>query len=348
MADKLRVGVVGIGFGQQVHIPAFQRSDRCKVVALCASRLDRATEVAERLNVDRAVNDWRQLVNDPEIDAISIATPPELQAEVAIAALTQSKAVFCEKPLSLSIETAEKLADLAGKVGVANMVDFEFPDIEEWQQAKNMLDDGGIGNLRHIAVAWNVETYANRMGLDSWKTRTEAGGGTLYAFVSHCFYYLEWLAGPIQRLTCRLFRAPSDTRPGDTLATLSLELASGVPVSLTISSHAFLGNGHRIEFYGDAGTLVLDNSTSDYVNGFQLLYGTRDSNQLQPVDCAKPSTEIKDGRLLVVSRLVNRFIDWCTADVPAIPNFQDGLRVQRLLEAAKHSDASGCWVNCSF
>ncbi len=86
------------------------------------------------------------------------------------------------------------------------MVDFEFPDIDEWQQAKTLLDQGGVGNLRHIAVTWNVQTYANRMGLSSWKTRMEDGGGTLYSFVSHVFYYLEWFAGSIRRLVCNLFR----------------------------------------------------------------------------------------------------------------------------------------------
>ncbi|MGA7937615.1 MAG: Gfo/Idh/MocA family oxidoreductase, partial [Kovacikia sp.] len=245
MTTKIQVGVVGIGFGQQVHVPAFQLDDRCQVRALCASTVERAAEVAKRLQVDRALGSWQELVADPTIAAISIATPPAAQEEIAIAALSQGKAVFCEKPLTRSLEAAQKLASLAQRAGVANMVDFEFPEIDEWQRAKAILDQGGIGNLRHIAVSWNVETYANRMGLSSWKTRMEDGGGTLYSFVSHIFYYLEWFAGPIRRLVCSLFRPPGDSRSGDTLATLSLELESGVAASLSISSHSFLGNGHR-------------------------------------------------------------------------------------------------------
>ncbi|UBF28451.1 Gfo/Idh/MocA family oxidoreductase [Kovacikia minuta CCNUW1] len=100
MAGKIQVGVVGIGFGQQVHVPAFQLDDRCQVQAICASTVERATEVAQRLKVDRALGNWQELVADPTIAAISIATPPAIQTEVAIAALTQGKAVFCEKPLA--------------------------------------------------------------------------------------------------------------------------------------------------------------------------------------------------------------------------------------------------------
>ncbi len=348
MADPLRVGVVGIGFGQQVHVPAFQANDRCQVTTLCASSVERAMEVARRLKVDRALGNWQELVTDPTIDAISIATPPGTQETVAIAALSQGKAVFCEKPLALSVESAQKMVDLATQVGVANMVDFEFPDIDEWQKAKSLLEEGAIGNLRHIAVSWNVETYANRMGLSSWKTRTEDGGGTLYSFVSHCFYYLEWFAGPIRRLACTLFRAPGDTRAGDTLVSLNLELESGVPATLSVSSHAFLGNGHRVEFYGDNGTLVLDNPTPDYVSGFQLLHGTRESKQLQVVHLNTQPTDARDGRLIVVSRLVDRFISWLETGIPSAPSFKHGLRVQSLLEAAKQSHQTGGWVNCSF
>jgi predicted dehydrogenase len=349
MVEKIQVGVVGIGFGQQVHVPAFQMDDRCQVRALCASTVERAAEVAKRLNVDRALGDWQELVTDPTIDAVSIATPPGLQTEVAIAALSQGKAVFCEKPLARSLEDAHKLAALAEQSNVANMVDFEFPDIDEWRQAKTLLDQGGVGNLRHIAVTWNVETYANRMGLSSWKTRMEDGGGTLYSFVSHVFYYLEWFAGSIRRLVCSLFRSPGDTRPGDTLAVLCLELESGVAVSLSISSHAFLGSGHRVEFYGDAGTLVLDNPTADYVSGFRLLHGTRESKQLEVVHLERSNpSNIKDGRLVVVSRLIDRFVTWLETGVPGAPSFKDGLRVQQLLEAARMSHESGCWVNCSL
>ena len=342
---KIRVGVVGIGFGQQVHVPAFRADERCEVVAICASNLPRASEIAGKLDIPQAFGDWQELITEPNIDIISIATPPSIQPDIAIAALSQGKAVFCEKPLATSAAAAEKMVIAAQEQGLANMVDLEFPEIEAWQQAKLILARGDLGNLRHIAISWNVETYANRMGLDSWKTRIEAGGGVLNSFVSHSFYYLEWLLAPITRLFCSLFRAPGDERKGDTLATLCLELESGVAVSLSVSSHAFLGNGHRLEFYGEAGTMVLDNPTSDYVGGFRLLKGTRESKLLEIIDLGDNSSKIQqDGRITVVGSLVKRFVTWQTTGVPDKPSFTEGLRVQQLLEAAQLSHESGGWV----
>ncbi len=346
---KIRVGVVGVGFGQAVHVPAFRMDTRCEVTAICASSLERANEVADRLAIGKAFGNWREMVRSPDIDAVSIAAPPSIQADIALAALSARKAVFCEKPLAASKHTALEMVMNAERSGLPNMVDFEFAEIEEWRKAKTILDSGGIGALRHLAVSWNVETYTNRMGLESWKTRPEEGGGTLNAFVSHVFYYVERFAGPITRLCAGLFRAPGDQRTGDTFDAVSLELESGIGASISVSTHAFLGNGHRIELYGDEGTLVLENSTPDYVKGFRLLHGTRATGRFDEVSSSGLSGTAKsDGRIEAVARLVGRFLDWIETGVPATPRFHDGLRVQGLLEAARRSHESGCWEKGPF
>lgn len=346
---KLRVGVVGVGFGQQVHVPAFRLDPRCEVVAICASGLERAGRVAARLGIEKAFGDWREMIEDPSINAIGIATPPALQPMVAVAALARGKAVFCEKPLALSKAEALGMVAAAEQAGVANIVDFEFPEIEQWQQAKSILGSGGIGRLRHMAISWNVETYANQAGLRSWKTNAEEGGGVLNGFVSHVFYYLEWLAGDIRRLSANLFRPPSDLRRGETLAVICLELESGAATSVSVSNHAFLGNGHRVEFYGDEGTLVLDNSTPDYARGFRLLYGTRASNRPEVISSGEGLEAGRcDGRIAAVACLVERFVSWVENGIPSRPSFKEGLRVQSLLEAARRSRESGCWVDGPF
>ena len=340
------LGVVGIGFGQQVHVPVFQASDKCEVLGLCASTLDRASRVAQRLGIPRSYGDWRELLGNQDIDAVAIATPPELQPKVALEALALGKAVFCEKPLALTPEAAHQMVQAAAAAGVANMVDFEFPEIASWRRSKSLLDDGAIGSLRHVNVCWQVETYANKMGVTSWKTDPRSGGGTLFSSVSHTFYYLEWFVGPIQRLSAKLFRPPADDRPGDTFDALCLELASGVPATLSVCTHAFLGNGHRIEFYGDSGALVLRNNTSDYVTGFELLHGTRETQRLLPLD-RTGNRAGQDGRIDAVACIANRFLKWISTGERSVPSFKNGMRVQHLLEAARQSHEQGSWVECS-
>ena len=106
MSPPLRVAVIGVGFGQQVHVPAFRADPRCEVTTLCASNEAKAAEIAGRLNVPRASGDWRAVIADSEIDAVSIAVPPCLQSQIALEALEHGKAVFCEKPLAAHVHDA--------------------------------------------------------------------------------------------------------------------------------------------------------------------------------------------------------------------------------------------------
>jgi predicted dehydrogenase len=328
---KIRVGIIGVGLGQHVHVPAFRSDPRCEVVAICSTNAERAAEVAASLDIPQSFGDWNTLVESSTVDAVAIAVPPRVQPEIAVAALTRGKPVFCEKPLAVSEQQAQEMNAAAKQNGLANVVDFEFPAIDVWQQAKSILQRGGIGQFRQVAVSWNVETYANRTGLRSWKTNALDGGGALYMFGSHVFHYVEWFAGPITRLSVRLHPATG----GDTVVWLWMELADGTPVTARVSTDAFLGSGHRIDFYGNQGTLVLENVTTDYVSGFRLCHGTRQSNNLLEVAPAT-STET-DGRIPAVARVVSGFLDWIEHGAGNAPSFQDGLRVQHLLELARQS-----------
>lgn len=344
MGQKVRVGVIGIGFGQQVHVPAFRSDPRCEVRALCASTEARAWDVATRQGIPKAYGDWRGMIKDPEIDAVTIATPPTVQAVIAAAVLAQKKHVFCEKPLAASLDSAFTLQAAAERAGTANMVNFEFPEIEEWRRAKEILDAGHLGRLLHIHVSWHVESYAHRLGLRSWKTRAAEGGGVLNGLVSHCLYYLEWLFGPIQKLAARLYNSAGGEDDGNTLAVLCLEIGAATPVSVSVSNDAFLGVGHRVEIYGEEGALVLENRTSDYVNGFELLVGTRKTKCLTAAASGEPREPVgRDGRVAVMGRLVERFVDWILTGRASIPNFKDGYRVQLLLDAARRSHTDGTW-----
>jgi len=340
------VAVIGAGFGAKVHIPSFQRNPNCEVAAVCASKDEHARVVARQNKIKQFSGRWQDFIRNPGIDIVSIAVPPALQPKIAVAALENGKHVFCEKPLSVSVKDAKRMALAAKKSGLANMADFEFPEIAHWQKAKEVFGNGEIGNLRHISVVWNVETYANKMGIASWKTRFEEGGGALLAFVSHVFYYLEWMCGKIERLSAHLARFKNAPGTGDTLVSLQLMLESSVPVSVLVSTHSFLGNGHRLEFYGDKGTLILDNSSMDYVNGFRLFKGARGVGKFKEMQIKSKKVPVSDGRIVAVSSLVNRLVGWIETKKRQSPNFSDGVRVQDLIELAKKSHKMRSWVSC--
>ncbi|HMB78901.1 MAG TPA: Gfo/Idh/MocA family oxidoreductase [Vicinamibacterales bacterium] len=332
MTVPVGVGIVGLGFGEHVLLPAFRAHAACEVVGVAAGRPDRARAIAARERLT-AYDGWQDLVGDPRVQAVVVATPPALHAPIAIAALRAGKHVFCEKPLADGLAAAGQMAAAAVAAGTANMVDFEFPDIPQWTRARQILESGALGRLRHVSVAWHVETYANRERLTNWKTAADAGGGALNDFGSHVLYYLEWLLGPIDTL----WAAPQQGSGNDVLAVLSLRFRDGMSGAVTIATAAPLGDGHAVTVYGDQGALALSNRTSDYARGFTLHLGTRDGGTLQPVAVDALGSAGSDGRAIVAGRLVERFVDWMRSGTPARPSFADGLRVQTLLDLAWRS-----------
>jgi len=134
----------------------------------------------------------------------------------------------------------------------------------------------------------------------------------------------------------------------DTTVTMSFAFSSGAAGTLAVSCASYLGSGHRIEFYGDDGTLVLANATTDYMRGFELLHARRPATALERIAVDDPlDAQFTDGRIAPVSRLASRFLDAIEHGGQPAPSLQDAVRVQELIDAARCSHASGCWVDAT-
>jgi predicted dehydrogenase len=338
------IGIVGCNYGRTVLLPAFRRDPRCEVVALAGTNAGRTAALALAANVARGFGSWRALVEDPDVAVVAVAVPPNLQPAIAQRALELGKPVFLEKPLATDLRGAQVILEWAHKSARPIIVDFNFPELPSWQRAKQILDGGGIGRLRNAVVTWNFENRATRLRLESWKTRGEGGGGLLGNFVSHCFYNLEWLCGPISGLTARVFALSDTTMDGG--VAMAISFASGAGGSLQVSCASFLGSGHRIELYGEDGALVLFNPTADYFRGFELKLGHHGDDALKAVvPDSEDEDQIADSRIAPVTRLVRRLLDACQGGGLPSPGVLEGYRVQCLIDAARCAHASGSWMD---
>jgi predicted dehydrogenase len=337
------VGIVGTRYGCDVLLPAFRADPRCQVVALAGTDGARTAERAKAAGIAKTFRTWEDLIVQPEIDVLAVATPPALQPQIAVAALQAGKPVLAEKPLAGDGAAAADMLAAARASGLPTGVDFNFHRIVAWQAAKRLLDDGAIGPLRHVTMHWHVENRATRLRLDNWKTRADTGGGVLGNFASHTFHYLEWFCGPVASLSARLAGLP-DAAALETTAMLTLDFDSGIPASVSVSCGSYLGPGHRLEFYGEDGTLVLENATSDYMRGFELRHARRPAAALTRIAVDDPDDALyADGRIAPTARIVRDFIAAVASRAPDAvkPDFSDGYRVQRLIDAARRSHAEG-------
>lgn len=336
MPDLRRVAVIGTGFAQQVHVPAFRADPRCEVVAIASTSLERAKEKAARLGIPKASGDWRELVASPEIDIVSVAVPPSLQPEVAAAAAAAGKHLFCEKPAAIDAAAARMLLDAVGSARVHHAINFIFPELAAFVTVRELVRDGEIGEVLKASVNWHVDTRAYRPGApESWKSDPARGGGVLNSFGSHVIHYVEWLLGPVREVRAFL------SGRGESGMSALLRCGTGCDVTVSLACNAPGATGHSIEIVGSRGTIVLENRGSDYVAGFTVTVRAGGDSRLRTPAAAGGE---EDGRLAPTRQIVSRLLDAIDNAIDSAeevsPNLKHGLRVAVLTEALRESAAT--------
>lgn len=278
------VAVVGTGFGQKVHIPGFRAHPRTQVVAVYNRDLDQAKAIAQSHNIPHACQTLEEVVALPEVEAVSISTPPFLHYEMAKTVLQAGKHLLLEKPTTLSATEAKELHQLATAKKVVTSLDFEFRFVPAWQRLAELLSEGYVGQKRLIKIDWLVSSRADASKPWNWYARKDQGGGAMGAIGSHAFDYINWLFGPVQRLCAQLSTAvkmrpdpdSGELKPvdADDTCMLMLELADGTPCQLCLSAAVYAPRTHWVEVFGDRGTLVLGShnqkiTSTDFISGQQ-------------------------------------------------------------------------------
>lgn len=351
------VAIVGTGFGQKVHIPGFQAHPRTQVVAVYHRDLDQAKAIADTYNIPHACHTIENLVTLPEVTALSISTPPFLHYEVAKTVLQAGKHLLLEKPTALSAAESKELYQLALINQVIATLDFEFRFVPAWQLLAEMLSDEYVGQKRLIKIDWLVSSRADGSRPWNWYSRKDHGGGALGALGSHTFDYINWLFGPVQRLSAHLSTAiPLRPDPeggmkavdADDTCMLMLELADGTPCQVCISACTFQGRGHWVEVYGDRGTLVLgSDNQKDYVHGFRL-WGSQGGQPLAEVQIPARLTFFQtyaDGRIAPFIRVIDQLVQGIDRGEATTPSLREGVYSQLLMDLTHQSHATTNWVN---
>lgn len=333
----MRIGVVGLGFGQRVHIPAWKNTPHCEVVALCSAHPEKAARVAAEQGIGGAYSSVDEMLEESRLDILSIAVPPTEQPAILHAAARKGVNVFFEKPLGANLASATEAAIALQRANVLTGADFIFPELSTWITARDHMNAGMIGSPTHAAISWRLETYAARNAPNSWKLSGSAGGGALNSFASHSFYYLEWLYGRIVSIDARLKAGTG----ADTQVECSMSFVGGLSATLSISTDTVGVREHRVQLFGTEGILELKNISQDYVNGFELMHSSRDSKGAQLM--TEP-VEFEDGRTAPVRSLIARFASSVATRAQITPGVDEALRVQRVMDSARQSSERRCDV----
>ncbi len=369
MTRRIRMGLIGHKFMGKAHSHAlhdlsffFPLGVELERAVLCGVEEDLA-EAAARYGWSAHTHSWREVVADPDIHVICIATPGDTHCEIAVAAAEAGKHVLCEKPLALNAAEARRMWEAAERARVKHMVNFNYRRVPAVNLAKQLIEDGRLGRLYYFRA-----TYWQDWPLDPqfpfvWRfDKNVAGAGSMADKGSHLVDLARFLVGEIEEVAAatEIFVRERPTAEGGR-ATVTTDDAAAFIVRFRNGALGLFGTsrmsaGHKnalgFEVNGSRGSVSFDlerlNELQVYlreddqaVEGFRTVMVTQPAHRY--ISHWWPPGHIIGWEHTFIHQYYE-FLRAISEDLAPSPNFLDGLRVQQVLDAVETAAAEKRWV----
>jgi len=353
------IGIVGAGFARTTQIPGFQNCKGAKVVAITSRHREHAESVAQEFGIEHVANDWRELVERDDVDLVSVVTPPATHMEITLAALERGKAVLCEKPMALTALEAKRMTEKAREADVLALIDHELRFLNSRQKMRTMLQNGEIGNVRHCNYLFRSDYRSVLDRAWDWWSDAAMGGGTLGAIGSHAIDSFRWVLDTEVSEVCCMLSTHITERPEkssgkkrqvttDDEAKLMFrfadsELTRNATAAASLSVVESGKHENRLEVFGAKGALRVEENGS-------LFHSPAGSGIWKPVevDQGPIAPGMREGSwssgFTVFSAAIVEALREGRKTVAGAASLEDGYRIQLVLDAARNSNESHCWV----
>ncbi|MFN0166960.1 MAG: Gfo/Idh/MocA family protein [Bryobacteraceae bacterium] len=250
-------GIIGAGDIAERHVaPAIRDAVGHRLVAVMRRTMEGALDFASRHQAARAYDNVRHLLDDPEVNAVYIGTPPHVHMEETLQAAEAGKHVLCEKPMALNSTECRAMIDACRRAGVQLAICYYQRFNTRHQQIKRWLETGGIGRPTSALVNFAYR-YRAKEGL--WRHDPKiSGGGPMMDLGVHCLDLLTWLCGPVGDIQAIVDSLDPASRVEDT-ATLLLRMQSGMQAVITThwTTQGFEPEQfNRLEIHGTEGSIL--------------------------------------------------------------------------------------------
>jgi predicted dehydrogenase len=382
--QELNVGLIGGGFMGKAHslayaaMPMFFWPAPAMPVrkVLAEANADLAATAAKRFGFERSTSDWREIIEDPEIQVVDIATPNNLHAEVAIAAAKAGKHIICEKPLARTSEESKAMYEAVKDAGIVHMVAFNYRRTPAVALAKKYIEEGAIGTILSFRGTYLQDWSADPNSPLSWRfQKSIAGSGTLGDIATHVIDMARYLAGEITAVSSMMAtwipERPIQSGGADTLGTTKggggpratvdvddevitmLKFGSGAIGSVEATRNAYGRNNYiTFEIHGTEGSIAFNYERRDELQvcfasdggdrrGFRTVYtgpAHPYGDGLWPI----PALGIGYGETKIIEAY--DFFKAIVEGGSVSPNFADGYQISLIDDAIVESAETGAWV----
>ena len=321
---KLNVGIIGAGRIGQVHAKSITyHIPQAKIVAISDIYYEGAEKVAESLGIPNAYEDYHEILNNPEIDAVLICSSTDTHADIAVEAAEAGKHIFCEKPVDLTVAKIKKVIAAVEKAGAKLQRGLNRRYDHNFAEIKRLANDGKLGKLQTIKI---TSRDPEPPSIDYVKV----SGGIFLDMTVHDFDMARFIGGEVEEVYANaavtVDEAIGEAGDVDT-ALIALKFKNGAIGVIDNCRKACYGYDHRIEVFGTGGQASAANDTPTNVS-----YINENGNMTD-----KPL-------YFFLERYMQSFTDEMTEFINAVQNDEstkttvnDGLEALRLGLAAKLS-----------
>lgn len=371
---EIRIGLVGAGWMGKAHSSAlldaqmlFGPDYGVAVFEMVAdSNEASAKEAQHKIGFKRMTTDWKEVVSDPNVDLVDIATPNSFHYQVAKEALNNGKHVYCEKPLSISAEQSAELAELAAKKNVVNYVGYNNTMNPANAYVKDLVESGKLGKIMKFTGTYDQDQLLDESLPITWRHVNKlAGCGALGDLGCHLLSVSQFIMGDIQQvnaMTSTIFpkrpKAAGSSEMADVenedIVTFMAKYANGAAGTISASRVA-TGRKNRLayEIQGTQGTVCYDlermgevqvyfHNDNEADRGFRTVLLNphhKGYSAFQPAGGI--SIAYNDMKILEVHELFAAI----TQGAEYACNFEFGSKIDRTVDAVLESAKTNAWIN---
>ena len=369
MKRKLNIAMIGYQFMGRAHSNAWRQVSRFfetplepVMKVICGRNEDQVKLAADRFGWQEHATSWEEVVARPDIDVIDICTPGDSHLPIAVAAAANKKVVFCEKPLANTVAEAEQMLAAVERNGVLHMLCHNYRRVPAVTLAKQLIADGALGELFHYRGTYLQDWLVNPAFPRVWRLeKSKAGSGALGDIASHSIDLSRYLVGEITEVA-GLMKTFVKERPvqlgSDQMAPVEVDdaamslvkFASGTVGTIEASRFATgRKNYNRFEINGSRGSVVFDLERLNELEFYQEQGPNSGFRTIIATDKTHPYLEGWWPRGHIIgyehsfTHTVLDLIKAIAEEKLPQPNFVDGVRNQKVLEAIEKASSSRRW-----
>lgn len=371
--EKVGVGLIGTGYMGKCHAlawnavkPVFGDCPDIALVHLAEIDAALAREKADGFGFDKATGDWRDVIEDPGVDVVSVTAPNAFHPEMAILALEAGKHVWCEKPMAPKLDDALRMRDAARQSGRAAVLGYNYVQNPMVRRIAGLLAEGAIGEVNHLRVEMDEDFMADPAAFFNWKSEAASGYGAPDDFAVHPLSLIRVLLG---RIGCVMadMAMPYPERPLQAggnravethdIANVLFRMEDGASGVLMVNRSAWGRKGRiALQIFGSKGSIVYDQERMNEVQIYRaggpaadagyttVLAGPAHSPYDKFIPAPGHGLGFNDLKIIECRQLLQTM----SGEPGHVIDFETGVEIERAVHAMARSFTDRNWVDVDY